>query len=785
MTRKERINPPAPSSIGEKEISLVWFVEQLLRYWKWFLLSVVLFLLAGYLYLRYATYAYHVGATIVLKDSKRGGMANSELSVFEGMGLISSDNNIDNEMEMLQSRNLIESVVKELGLTTRYRIKGKMKDTELYGDRNPKFYSETPVIVYCDPEKQGSVPVGLQFTVSKEDNKIKVSGTAAGKTFTEEFASLPALLSTPAGELLLQPSGVNTLLDDYPVEISFVPPLQVAQFYQGCVNIEATGKNTSVIKIGVRETHRQRGEDFLSKLIEVYNRDAMEDKNKAARNAARFMEERLSYINEDLQNAEIEIEGYKRSNRLTDIELESQLFLGEDNEFEKRQAQVGTQLELIGMLEKAIEGEDLLAANLGFADPNLPAMISRYNSALAEKQRLEEYTFPDNPLVTKQTFRINALKTEISAQIAGIRQTLKTKEKELRRESRRYDEYLGDIPRREREYREMTRQQVIKSELYVMLLQKKEEAELSLAVTAPSAQVIESPLSGGPVSPRSSFIYAFCLLLGAIVPFACLGLREALSYKIEKESDVRHLTNVPLIATLPQGKNRTPVVVNAHSMTPIVERFRLLRTNLQFSMSDSQKKVILVTSTVSGEGKTFVSINLALTFALKYKTLLVGLDIRRPKLAEAFGLAESGKAPQGVVSYLTGANRNLNELIHCDVKGSSLDVLLSGSVPPDPNELLMEKTIEELFDELRMRYDYIILDTSPVGSVSDTFLLDRVSDISLYVVRANYSAKACFDLINEIDHDRRLKDMYVVFNCIGGKQDKRYGYGYGYERIKN
>jgi capsular exopolysaccharide synthesis family protein len=354
--------------------------------------------------------------------------------------------------------------------------------------------------------------------------------------------------------------------------------------------------------------------------------------------------------------------------------------------------------------------------------------------------------------------------------------TLQEQQKQYQKLKDLYDTGIEEVPRKERELADIVRQQLIKANLYVELLSRREEIALTLAVTAPSAKVLESPLpSGGPIAPQKMRIYMMCLLVGVLCPFVVIGIHELFNYKISNEESVRRFTaGVPVIVSLPMIKSKDTLVITPHSTTAIAERFKLLRTNLQYVLAD-HKKVILITSTISGEGKTFVSINLAVTFSLKYKTILVGLDIRRPKIGIYLNLPKKA----GLISYLTGSETDVEQLINKNINGTGLDVLVSGIVPPNPNELLMEKTLDDLFIVLRNMYDYIIIDSSPVGSVSDAFLLNRVADVSLYIVRGSFSPKSSMNLINNIYDEKRLSNVNIVLNAFDSKKSG-YGYGYGY-----
>lgn len=764
---------------GSHQIDLQWFFLSLVNHWKLFLVCILVGLLFGFFYLRYSVKSYSISASVILKDDKKGGMGNSELSVYEGMRLVNPNSNVDNEVEMFISRNLVGSVVRELGLYTRYFVQGRFKNTELYGISNARFYRQSPVLVWMADLDIDCLSSSVFIDIKKSVSGYRVDYRIGGDDLCVSFDELPYLLKTSLGNILLQPSTVSALREEYPLHVVISPVLGITRSYLSRLSAEATSKTTSVVRLSLQDTHWHRGEAFLSKLIDMYNRDAMEDKNTAAMNASRFIGDRLLSLGKDLSRSEAAIESYKRDNSLTDLSAESYLFLSEDNEFNKELICLGTDIELLALLRGEVEGgvHHLLPANLGLSDPNLVSLLGRYNSAFLEKEKFSTYSSSDNPLMGRLEERLVLLREDILAQLDGLEKTFATREKDVKRQSRIYSLGLHDIPRREREYQEMSRQQQIKANLFTTLLQKKEEAELSLAVTAPSAKILNSPLVGGsPVSPRAGLTYGFCFLLGFLLPYGFLGLRELINFKLEDKSEVERRSRVPIIISLPIDKHKTPLVVSVHSTTPIVERFRLLRLNLQYSLDRADKKVILVTSTISGEGKTFVSINLAMTFALKYKTLLVGLDIRRPKLSSYIHLLEK----EGIVSYLSGMNRNIDSLIQKDVNGTGLDVLVAGPVPPNPNELLMESSLDELFVELRKGYDYIIVDTSPVGSVSDPFLLNRISDACLFVVRHNYTPKAALSLSNGILEENRLKNLHLVLNGFENPQAGRYGYGYGY-----
>jgi capsular exopolysaccharide synthesis family protein len=767
-----------------RDIDFQWFAFGFLAHWYWFLLSVILFLLTGYLYLRYSVPVFEVTSKITVKDSRKGGLSNTELSFYENMGFLQANSVVENEIKVLGSRNLIESVVLENELYIQYIVKGKIKDTELYGNSNP-FYSSTPIKVFADQQTISSLRRAIVLRIMVGDNStIRVEGSYGSRTFISEYASLPGVLNTPIGELLLLPDEATVLRKQYPLEVQIVPPLWIAQRYGRLLNMELVDKNTTIVALSLRETHRKRGEDFLRTLVDLYNRDTMQEKNEAARRASGFIQERLKVLNKDLQESEKEVEAYKKGNYIASVLVESEIAVTEDNIMGKKIVQLGTQEEVLSyLLDELNKGNSQIIPPLvgrSVTDVSLNALIQKYNAYVTERERLLNLVASDAPILKRHDELIASLRVNIRKSIEGLIYALNKERSESMGLSSKYTGDIRDIPRRERELENLERAKNIKAELYVALLTQRESIELTLAITAPSATVLEDPLSSSvPVSPNRFMIYMLCLTGGFLFPFLVIALREMLNFKLSQESEIKRFSDVPVIISLPLVKKmKENIIVTPNATTAIVERFRLLRTNLQFIFG-TEKKSILLTSTVSGEGKTFISMNLAATFALKYKTLLVGLDVRRPKMNSYLGLSNK----KGLISYILGEETDVDKLITKNVNDSNLDILVSGPIPPNPNELLIDKSLDELFSILRQKYDYIIIDSSPIGSVSDAFLLNRISDVSLYVMRGGLAPKSAISLINNIYKEKRLNNLHLVLNGFSENRygyDYSYGYGYGY-----
>jgi len=731
--------------------------------------------------LRYSGPVYSVGTKIVIRDSRRGGMVNSELAFYERMGFLEASNkNVENEMEVIRSRNLVETVVIQEELFIRYSVKGRIKDTDLYGGMGSLFYASPPVTVFLDKNSISALRSTLSLKISMtQDSVIVVNGQYGKRTFNSEFISLPGVINTPIGELFLLPDAKVNLIREYPLSIDLMSPLRVARSYISSLSTRTASDNSSVIRISVEETNPVRGENFLKRLINVYNEETMDDKNRAAQSASDYVTVQLKELKKELLLSEKDVETFKRDNKIApDLSVEAGIFIREDNELTKQLASLETEDNVLNFLYKEIDKEvdvtDPLPSTLLISNPALAASLERYNQRIIERNRILNYTITEVPLVKRSNERLDLMKKDILATIRTAQNDNNIMKKEVRSMLSKYYGSLGDIPRKERELNELLRESVIQTGLYTNLLRFKQDIGFTQSATTPTAKIIDDPILMGLISPRKMYTLLLSLMFGFIFPYIIIGLRELLNYRLTREDEVRRFSDMPVIVSLPIVKTKSPVVVTSHATSGVVERFRLLRTNLQFLLDTSEKKSILITSTISGEGKTFIAINLALTFSLKYKTILVGLDIRRPKINNFLNLPKQ----MGLISYLAGEETDLNNLIYKNVNDSNLDVLVSGLIPLNPNELLIEKTLDSMFEKLREQYDFIIVDSSPIGSVSDAFLVNRVSDVSLFVVRNNLTPKSALSLANMIYEENRLQNMNLVLNGFAEGKGK-YGYGYG------
>jgi len=667
-----------------EEINIQEILFKYLSYWKWFVISIVACLAIAFLYLRYATPVYNVSAAIIIKDDKKGGNGTSELSVFEGMGLLGGTNNVDNEIEVLKSKSTIKSVVNALGLHTSYRLKGAISSSELY--------LNSPIEVKMDPQALDTLSSGIVLNlVMNPDRSLQVKGLVNQEEISKTLSTLPAILRTSVGDLTISyrpniPSIVNK-----EIEVTINRPISVAKGYLGRLAVAPTSKTTSVVNLSLSETNRKRGEDFLNKLVDVYNLDAMADKNKVALNTKLFIDDRIAIIDKELGSAEKNVENYKRSQKMTDLQTDAQLSLQTSSEYEKKLVEAETQLNLVNYLQKHISNKanrySLVPSNVGLEDPTLIATINEYNKSLLERERLLRTASENNPTVLALNGKLDALRGNVTAAIGSVHHGLTIAKNDVNRQTRLFNNQIGNAPTQERVFTELSRQQQIKANLFEMLLQKREENNLSLAATANNAKMIDEPLATGtPVSPKGSIIYLVAFILGIVIPVVLIYISDLFQYKIRSRADIDKLSKLPFLAEIPTHEEETNVAVRENDNSSIAEAFRVLRTNLLFLLG-VDKKVILFTSTMGGEGKSFVSLNSAISLALlNKKVLIIGLDIRKPRMAEYLNL----DVKKGITNYLSGFEDDLDSLIVPSGINPNLFALPAGPVPPNPSEQLVK-----------------------------------------------------------------------------------------------
>ena len=772
----------------EENIDVKELLFKYLIHWPWFVGTVVACLIAAWVYLYMSTPVYTISATVLIKDDKKGGSAGM-LSGLESLGLdgmVSSSQNIDNEIEVLHSKTIAKEVVEDLGLYISYT------DEDEFPSRN--IYKTSPVQVSLTPQEADLLeePMIVEMTLQPQGS-IDVNVKIGDDEYQKHFEKLPAVFPTERGTLafFLPPDSVlsskRTLEETTDSEkttrnitATINKPLAVAKGYCKNMTIEPTSKTTSVAVISLKNSNVQRGKDFINKLLEMYNINTNNNKNEVAQKTAEFINERISIISKELGSTEKDLESFKRGAGITDLTSDAQIALTGSAEYEKKRVENQTQINLLQDLQKYMqnEGYEVLPSNIGLQDVNLAAAINRYNEVLVERKRLLRTSTENNPTIINLDTSISAMKENVQVSLDRVLRGLFITKADLDREANRYSRRISEAPGQEREFVSIARQQEIKAGLYLMLLQKREENAITLAATANNAKIIDDAIADeAPVSPKGKMIYLIALVLGVGIPVGVIYLLELTKFKIEGRSDVEKLTSVPIVGDIPlTDEKQGAIAVFENQNNLMSETFRNIRTNLQF-MLENDKKVILVTSTVSGEGKSFISANLAISLSLLgKKVVIVGLDIRKPGLNKVFNIP---RKEVGITQYLANPEKNLMDLVQLSDVSKNLYILPGGTVPPNPTELLARDGLDKAIETLKKNFDYVILDTAPVGMVTDTLLIGRVADLSVYVCRADYTHKNEYTLINELADKDKLPSLCTVINGLDLKR-RKYGYYYGY-----
>ena len=763
---------------SEEQINIQEILFRYLIHWPWFVVSVIVCVALAWGYLRLTTPVYNISATVLIKDEKKGGGANmsSELEKMGLNGFVSSSSNIENEIEVLKSRTLAREVVSSLGLFVTYMDEDKFPNKELY--------RTSPVLVSLTPQEADRLPQTMEIDMLLQPaGAMDVQVKVGKKEYRKHLEKLPAVFPTDEGTVAffanndtlssLRPESVTT---ERHITAYINRPFAVAKGYAGSLLITPTSKATSVVTVSLKNSNTQRGKDYIDKLLEMYNINANNDKNEVAQRTGEFIDERIDIISKELGSTERDLENFKRSAGITDLTSEAQIALTGNAEYEKKRVENQTQINLVMDLKKYLQGSEyeVLPANVGLQDAGVAGAIDRYNEMVAERKRLLRTSTESNPAIVNLTTSIRAMRSNIQTTLDATLKGLEITKADLIREASRYSRRISDAPTQERQFVSIARQQEIKSGLYLMLLQKREENAIVLAAIANNAKIIdEAQADSTPISPKRMTIYLAALVFGIGIPVGVIYLIGLTKFKIEGRADVEKLTSLPVVGDIPLADEKMGAIAVFENQNNLMsETFRNVRTNLQF-MLENGKNVILVTSTVSGEGKSFISANLAISLSLLgKKVVIVGLDIRKPGLNKVFNLP---KKEYGITQFLTNSTVNLMDLVHHSDINKNLYILPGGTVPPNPTELLARDGLEKAVEILRKNFDYVILDTAPVGMVTDTLLIGRVADLSVYVCRADYTRKTEFTLINELAEN----NLCIVINGLD-LQKKKYGYYYGY-----
>mgnify|MGYP000901599116 FL=1 len=764
--------------LQEKDINIRELIKPYLDRWLWFVVGAFLALLGGYLFIKLSTPIYRTETTILVKDAKNNKLPEGASGLFDLSGIGGMNvNSIENEIEILKSKKLIEQVVKDLGLTAEVYQEAAFTKKELYKDTSP-------VIINVIGEKKDA---------SDEQKKLDILLEIKGNELILSSDKMPDVIRTTYNKTISLPNA-NIIIQknpDYKGEkieellLKVYNTERIVNYYREILSIAPKDKDATVIGITLDLPIKAKTQDFLNKLVVVYNQDAINDKNSESKKTKDFIDERIAIIAKELGDVENEKQSFKTENQITDIATETKINLETNAQARARQLEVDSQLELTNALMDYLSKQgdyQILPNNIGLSDASAGNVINSYNQLIIERNRLLENSTAQNPVVIDITKKINSMRFSVMETLSKNRTGLQLERNKYLEEQGKLMSRISKVPTQEKLFRSIERQQQIKENLYLLLLQKREETQLSLAVTAPKAKIVDYAHSTEkPVAPKKLIIMLAALLVGIVLPFGVIYIKELLDNKIKTKHDIEKLSQTVVLAELPKIRKGESDIVGRNDLSPMAEAFRILITNMNFMIPKKEKgKVVFVTSTIKGEGKTFASVNLALTLANpNRKVIIIGSDIRNPQLQR---YDKNSRIYMGLTEFLYDENVTLDKIIHQSNMNPHLDVIYSGAIPPNPTELLTNGRYQVLLETLKPLYDYIIVDTAPLMLVTDTFLFADLADTTLYVTRSNYTEEKLIDFANKNIKANKIKNVGFVLNDVSKSNlgyGNKYGYGYG------
>lgn len=764
----------------EESINLRELLDKYLYHWKWFLIGGFIALSIAFVYLRYSVPVYESKASVLIKDDKKGGGIQG-MDMFKDLGILGGSVNLDNEIEIYRSRTLLERVVKKLKLNYSFGLIGDNSGFirgEVYGNVPIAFEAIGNDSLFF--EKKGAFEIELlnekEFKIAIEDGK--------------SLGTYPygAVVKSPVGRFIIaKTSELSTKWFGRSILLIISPLEDVVSELQKALNIESASKEAMVLNISMRGVNIDKNNDIINELIAQHEIDAIEDKNQVATTTSEFIQERMKFIAAELSDVEDVGQDYKTKHKLVDVASDAAMYLTKESETEKAITEASIQLSLADFMNEHIQKyqgySELLPSNLGFKDQSIVLMTTQYNELVLERNKLLQNSGEKNPTVQKIEGQLAGLKSSIIASLKNTSTSLQLELKKLKSQEDLYQAKISTIPQFEREYRDILRQQQIKETLFLYLLQKREENEITLAASVANTKVVDYAYSDGePVSPKKKIIFLGAFLLGLIIPAGCIYIWELLDSKVHDSKDIDEL-NLPLVGELPINEEKEKIIAFRNSKSIISEAFRLVRSNISFMINGEagKCKTILVTSTIAGEGKSFVSLNLGHIYSNSgKKTVVIGMDLRIPTLDKYANISSNA----GVSDFIVNESLELDDILIQDDNDENLFYILSGTIPPNPSELLMRERLNQLFDLLKERFDYVIVDTAPLGLVSDTLLVCGFADLVIYVVRANFIDKRNLFLPQKLFKENKLGAMAVLLNGVNMK-GKGYRYRYGVYGIQN
>ena len=747
---------------------------------KWKFIVVCLFIAIGiaYLFLRYADYQYEATAIIKINSEKQQKQL-PELSAMQDYGLFSSDyTNITDEIEIIKSRTLIRKVVEDLKLNIKYYVKGNIIEQEVY--KNPpvilNFFESDSII--------NSVDTTLYLRVKSPD-KFMLSNEEGSEIFDYEGSNAVEYafgdrISSGFGDFIITPNtGKYEIKEGTSLKIQLSNIKSVVEAYQGKIKT-ANEKGSNIIRIGLNESIKYKAALILDKIVEKYNQDVIDDKEKVVKATSDFINNRLNVVSNELEQVDFTAENLQKDNRLTALASQADIFLQSEKANDAKIINTSNQIQLIDYMKDHLQNNesesDLLPADVGIADNSVLQITKSHNELVLQRDRILKNSTERNPTVINLNEQIAALKANLNQSLDNIRSANAITLNALNKEDARISSQIYSAPTKARQFRDVKRQQDIKESLYLYLLQKREETAISQGMSSPNAKIVDKAyVTVNPVSPKKTVVYLASLLLGLAIPIGLIYIQDLLNTNIESKADLEKVISIPYLGDIPKS-DKKQMMIQKVDYSPKAEAFRIIRANINFLLQDraSDCKTIFVTSTKAQEGKSHTSTNLAKSFSFsEKKVLLIETDIRVPRVKDYLNI----NPKIGLTDYISDPSIKIADVTYTVEDNEFLDVVPSGTIPPNPAELLMSDRVTELFQKVKKTYDYIIVDTAAVGLVTDTLLISDHADMFVYVVSANNIDKRELHIAQTLYDENRLPKMTVLLN--GTVKKKGYGYGYG------